>query len=69
MVLVAAVLLGGDRLDQRLLVGDAPVEALRRQDADSQGQSPAAAGGAENHRAFLLDFGWFKLQGRGVLSS
>jgi hypothetical protein len=33
VVLVAIALPGGDFLDQGLLVGDAPIEALRRHDA------------------------------------
>jgi len=34
VVFVAAVLPGGDFLDQGVLVGDAPIETLRRQDAE-----------------------------------
>jgi len=34
LVVVAAVLPGGDFLDQGVLVGDAPIETLRRQDAE-----------------------------------
>src|SRR6476646_12243257 len=34
VVLVAVLLPGGDFLDQRLLVGDPPIEALARQDTE-----------------------------------
>jgi hypothetical protein len=48
VVLVAAVLPGGDFLDQGRLVGDPPIEALARQDAEfgfSHVQPTAVPGG------------------------